>query len=163
MLEIVGSATDPMQIAQEFASQIQILEPPQAIAIGGLAGARALARVRGAGALSQLDATWIAYDGNMYQVSVLCSQARYAAEQSRLRAIGRSFAPLGARDHSLIEEQRLRAVRARGGESLEQLLDRTGAAWEPEEAAVANAIASGDPLRKGQLVKVARREPYRRP
>ena len=159
VLEIVGSG-DPMQAAQEFAERTQVLEAPAAISVGGLRAARALARVRGA--LSELDATWIAYDGNLYQVSVLCTQARYAAERDRLRAIGGGFARLSARDRSLIQEERLRTVRARDGESLEQLLDRSGAAWDPDEAAVANAIESGDPLRNGQLVKVSRREPYTR-
>ena len=93
---------------------------------------------------------------------MLCTSARYAAEHTGLRAIGGSFARLSARDRALIEEDRLRTVRARGGESLEQLLDRSGAAWEPDEAAVANAIESGDPLRDGQLVKVSRRERYTR-
>ena len=96
----------------------------------------------------------------MYQLSVLSSAARYASGRAELRAIGESFAPLGARERSLITERRLRIVRARSGESLERLLERAAGAWKPDETAVANAIALRDPLREDQLVKVPKVEPY---
>jgi predicted Zn-dependent protease len=162
VLEMVAGGNDPMEVAREFASQTQVSEGPAPIAIGALAGARALARVRAGGDLSELDLTWVAHRGNVYQVSVLSSAARYASGRAELRAIGESFAPLGARERSLITERRLRIVRAHSGESLERLVERAAGAWKPDETAVANAIEPGDSLRDGQLVKVARREPYTR-
>jgi len=53
-------------------------------------------------------------------------------------------------------------IAALDGETLAQLFDRADAtAWDPDMAAVANGVVASAPLPRGQLVKVARSEPYR--
>ena len=72
----------------------------------------------------------------------------------------RSFRALRADERAAIQESRLRVHRARDGESLEALAERTGSTWEPAQIAVANALEDGARLREGQLVKVAVPQPY---
>ena len=64
------------------------------------------------------------------------------------------------RERAGIRETRLRSSTARGGETLSALLARTGSAWKPRLAAVANGIDAGALLRAGRLVKVAVPQPY---
>jgi len=74
--------------------------------------------------------------------------------------IAQSFRPLAAAEREGIQVTRLRVIRARGDETLTQLIRRTGSAWTPQEAAIANNLKSETRLKDGQLVKVALREPY---
>ena len=59
-----------------------------------------------------------------------------------------------------IDELRLRIVEAQPGETLATLSKRTQNDWDLNETAVANALFVEEPLAAGQLVKIARREPY---
>ena len=49
---------------------------------------------------------------------------------------------------------------ARSGETLRDVLQRTNSAWSPGRAAIANAMETETVLADGQLVKVAREQPY---
>jgi hypothetical protein len=78
-----------------------------------------------------------------------------------VRSFARGFRPLTAEERDQIDELRLRIVEAHEGETLEQISARTGNDWNLNETAVANALFIDQPLREGQLVKIARREVYR--
>ena len=69
--------------------------------------------------------------------------------------MARSFRGLTPQELHGIQEQRLRIVPARAGETLDQLLARTRSSWKMEEVAVANALPMNTRLKAGQLVKVA--------
>ena len=73
----------------------------------------------------------------------------------------RSFRPLSRELLAGIEENRLRIVEARPGESLPELSARTGNAWPLQHTAVMNDLFATDSLAGGQLVKVAIAQPYR--
>ncbi len=107
-----------------------------------------------------LDLTWIAYAGRVYRVIGIAPGARAEAFRGAWRETAASFRPLTASERRAMRETRLRPVRARRGETIGDLVGRTGSTWTAEEAAVANEIAPGDVLAAGRPVKVVVIEPY---
>src|SRR5207247_353572 len=83
-----------------------------------------------------------------------------SATRAAWRETAASFRPLTASERRAIRETRLRIARARHGETIGDVVRRTGSAWSAEEAAVANEVAPGDVLGGGRPVKVAMTEPY---
>ena len=75
----------------------------------------------------------------------------------------RCFRPLHPRERASIRETRLRIVPARGGETLAELSQRTGNAWNLQQTAVANGLFADARLEEGQLLKVAISQPYKAP
>ena len=71
-----------------------------------------------------------------------------------------SFHPLSKAERSQIHDTRLRVIAARRGETLAELVERSGGVWTPARTAVANALGPRGPLAGGELVKVPIREPY---
>ena len=71
-----------------------------------------------------------------------------------------TFHALSPIEKNSIQQQRLRIVPAKSQETLAALLKRTGSDWEEQACAVANNLQVGDTLKKGQLVKVVKSEPY---
>jgi predicted Zn-dependent protease len=67
-----------------------------------------------------------------------------------------------ASEHASMTITKLRIATAKDGETLQELLGRTGSTWSGEQAAVANALQTNSRLHAAQLVKIARREPYGR-
>ncbi|MGD8501760.1 MAG: M48 family metalloprotease [Phycisphaerales bacterium] len=102
---------------------------------------------------------WVAYRGLIYQFIGL------AAESYRptLRDAALSFKPLTSSERASIKETRLRIVSARANETLDQLNKRTRNVWDVKTTSVMNGIKPGQPLQKGQLVKIAVLQPYRGP
>jgi predicted Zn-dependent protease len=72
----------------------------------------------------------------------------------------RSFRPLTAAQRDSIEVTRLSLVEARSGEDLAALGRRTGNAWDPSRTAVLNGVFANHRFEGGELVKIARAEPY---
>jgi len=81
-------------------------------------------------------------------------QSKGALRQSAL-----SLRQLNPEQRAKVRVLRLRLEIAREGESLEQFSRRTGSDFKPEMLAVLNNLDS-KPLAQGQLLKIARREPY---
>ena len=72
----------------------------------------------------------------------------------------RSFRPLTEEQRNSIEVTRLALVEARAGEDLVALGNRTDNAWDPSRTAVLNGIFANHRFEAGDLVKIARVEPY---
>jgi predicted Zn-dependent protease len=72
----------------------------------------------------------------------------------------RSFRPLTMEQRKSIEVTRIALVEARSGEDLVALGRRTDNAWEPARTAVLNGIFPNHRFEGGELVKIARVEPY---
>lgn len=71
-----------------------------------------------------------------------------------------SFKPLTQEERKSITSRRLRIVEARQGETLVQLSERTGNAWEPAFTALANNVEEDEILQEGQLIKIIKEEAY---
>jgi predicted Zn-dependent protease len=108
-----------------------------------------------------LDLTWIAHQGRVYQITGVTQRSDYLKFQSTFADVARSFRPLQAKERDSLQVVRLRVVPAHDGESPDQIASRTGSEWDGKAVAVANGLDSTSKLQKGQLIKVAIREPYR--
>lgn len=123
-------------------------------------GFRALVAVPSRRGPMAVDLTWIPYDGRIYRLTGLASGSSYRPYQGAFALVARSLRSLSPQDLRGIQEQRLRIVAARAGETLDQLVARTRSSWKPLEVAVANALAPDVRLQAGQLLKVSISEPY---
>lgn len=162
LLELQGEGDDPQKAAQEYAEEVRgRLSDAVPVHIGTLAGfrARATAVETPFGAVNG-EITWIAHGGHVYRLTTGTETGRLASAGAALRTFARSFRPLEPADRARITELRLRVALARPGESLAQLGTRTRNEWDPLYTAVANAMQVDRPLRDGERIKVAVREPY---
>jgi predicted Zn-dependent protease len=161
LLELAGPGDDPRAMAVEYAEEAGImLTDATPIRIGDLRAFRARAQIRAGGGPVDSLITWIAYDGLVYQLAAGTPGGGLPKYDGILRSFARGFRPLRDEDREQIDELRVRIVEARAGETLEQLSERTGNAWDLNEIAVANALFVGQALEEGRLVKIARREAY---
>lgn len=162
VLELAGPGDDPRARAVEYAEQMGItLLDGAPIRLGSLKAFRARAVVRSPNGPVDSLITWVAYDGLVFQLSAGTLGGGLPKYDGIVRSFARGFRPLSAEERDQIDELRLRIVEAHEGETLEQISARTGNDWNLNETAVANALFIDQPLREGQLVKIARREVYR--
>ena len=99
---------------------------------------------------------WIAYRELIYRFVGLAPESY----RETLRAAALSFRPMTEKEKASITETRLRVVSAHPGETLENLSNRTGNQWDGKTTSVMNGLKGDQPLKKGQLVKIAVRQPY---
>ena len=102
---------------------------------------------------------WVAYRKMVYRFIGLAPE-RY---RESLRAAALSFRPMNKKERTSIKERRLRVITARTNESLSHLSQRTGNVWPPKATAVVNGIDEDQPLKKGQLIKIAVSQAYKGP
>jgi predicted Zn-dependent protease len=164
-LEVVAKGGDPLIGAKivEKASRAPVLQTTERLTISGLPAART--RLRGRTETREVTAllVWIAYKGRIYQIVGVTPLERAEAFAPVFESTMRSFRPLTQQERGSIREDRLRLVEAREGENVSALAARSGTRWSAAMVAVANGLAPDDRLRRGQLVKVARSEPYTAP
>ncbi len=130
------------------------------LVIAGLPAIHAAAVIDSRRGPLALDLTWIAYAGAVYRVIGIAPAGKAETFRTAWRQTAASFRPLTASERRAIRETRVRLVGARSGETIGDIVRRTGSAWNAEEAAVANEVASGDVLAAGRLAKIAMTEPY---
>ena len=99
---------------------------------------------------------YIAYRQLIYQFAGIAPE-RYRAA---IRETALSFRSLTANELASIRETHLRVVSARARETLAQLSKRTGNKWDPKASAVINGVKVDQPLKGGQLIKIAVEQPY---
>jgi len=156
VLELSGKGDDPMQAAKEFGSKNRLSEPPAALTIHGLLAAEAELKTGG----NAIHLTWIASGGMIYRIAGIGKREGWAGFRPLFRETAASFHVPSRAELDEVTELRLELARARQGESLEALMKRTGCELEVAQIAVANGLQVDEPLKKGQLVKIAKRFPY---
>ena len=116
--------------------------------------------LRARGSASGLDVIihWVEFQGSIYRLSGASLSRRH---EGIILNFARSFRPLPPELLGTISETRLRIARAQPGETLAQLSQRTGHAWDLQTTSVMNGVFPEEPLEEGQAVKIAVREPYR--
>ena len=77
-----------------------------------------------------------------------------------LRQTAQSLRPITAQESTSITGIRLRLAKAREGETLQQLSERTGNRWNLDYTAMANGLTANQRLVEGQLIKIAKEERY---
>ena len=165
LLKIVGKGDDPLEVVKALEKQLKVrlLENATSSRIGDLPAVSNALVVRTSEGTMGVNLTWIAYRGLVYQITGVSPIAQFDDYQKVFLVTARSFRPLSTAERAEIQEMRLRGVRAREGETLEQLIERSDGAWTPAETAVANAIGQDARFQGGQLIKVPIRQPYSRP
>ena len=158
VLQIAAEGDDVLGVAREFAqgdgAGFGLL--PKEVKLGRMPMARAYGRSGGA----TLDVSWIAYGGHVYQVTGVCKNGDYDAYQTPFIDVALSLRSLTPEERASITEDRLRIIRARKGEALAGLIDRTKSRWSTDQAAVANALEADASLGDGQRIKVPIVERY---
>jgi predicted Zn-dependent protease len=159
LLRVLATGEDPMQEAVRLQEQtnVDIVTQTHRTTVGTFPAAQLHLQVDGR---AQLEVTWIAYRGLIYQFVSLARTTRFEAYKPVFEAVIQSFRALTEAERTGMTELRLRIVKARAGETIEALAIRTESAWTAEDIAVANAVAMTDALTEGQLMKIARAEPY---
>jgi len=162
LVQLVGEGDDPLQFARqvEEKAKVELLENAESTLINGLRAVRTATVVRGSEGKMGLDLTWIAHRRLVYQITAVSPLNQFDRYRKLFAESAGSFRPLSEAERAGIKEARLRIVRARDGERLEELIGRNNGLWTPAEAAVANAIQSNTGLHEGQLIKVPVPQPY---
>ena len=159
VLRAVAQGTDPMDGARalEKESKSPVVDKTTSTRVGNLPAARTQLDVD---SKVTLDLTWVAHEGMIYQIAGLAPKKRFDSVHSLFRTTAQSFRPLTLQERNGILEKRIRLVKARGGETLRSLVNRSNSVWKVEQVAVANGLAASEGLKDGQLIKVVMLEPY---
>ncbi len=163
LLQLAAEGDDPMIVPRELDKKVEgnLLEKVERFKVGNLPAARLRLETRTKQGPTVVELTWIAYRGMVYQIVGASPKDKYEGYHPLFDSVVKSFRPLTASERASIQITKLRVAPARDGETLEQLVSRTGSAYTVEEIAVANGIEATGTLKEGQLVKIAKKEPYR--
>jgi predicted Zn-dependent protease len=136
------------------------VEASQAIVLGEREAWRLQLTVSSRGGLLDAYVAFIPYREATWRITGV-SPVRMSREfRGRILNTMRSFRPLTPEQRDTIRATRLRLVEARAGESLLELNRRTSNVWDSSQAAVGNGLIRDHRFEGGELVKVARSEPY---
>ena len=89
--------------------------------------------------------------------------ASYESDYGLLKKSAQSLRVITNDEKESIEIPVLRFIAANEGETIEAFNERSGNTWDMQLTAVMNNIPIDKPLKKGQLVKIARKEKYMEP
>lgn len=157
ILQLQGQGNDPVAAAQSFLKEESLgNKTVTTLTINELPASQVIINNRG----QQAMITWIAFDDQIFRLMGVRKSAKASYQQALSKSIA-SFHPLSHKEINSIHQQRLRIVPAKSGESLAALIKRAGSDWEEQACAVANNLQVGEILKKGQLVKVVKSEPYK--
>jgi predicted Zn-dependent protease len=162
LLELDGEGDDPEAAAHTFAQREgAVWSESQSLDFSGMEAFRARGNIPTPIGKREAEVVWIAHEGNIYRLTGFAYRGNFNSYVGVFRNFPRGFRVLDDADRADIDEVRLRVVRAREGETLEELSQRTGNDWEVNKTAVANRLRRGELLEAGQSVKIAVRVPYR--
>lgn len=163
LLQLAGEGDDPVAVVRQIEKQqrTKILGKALQMRINGLPAVQFSGKAKTREGVMGVLFTWIGHQGNVYQITGLSPDKSFAAYQGVFVETVNSFRALSREDRSKIKETRLRIVKARDGETLEELERRVNSEWLPVKIAVANGLPEKGRLKGGQLIKVAILQPYR--
>jgi predicted Zn-dependent protease len=151
-----GGRGNPRDAARSFFEQNRLSAIDSgSLEVGGFPAYRAVAEVQNQQGTIVAEFTWVAHPEQLFRFTATAPAQRYRDVASRLRSTVRSFHRPSSRERSLVRGKRLAIVRARGGESLRQLSERSNNAWTLEETALANNLVADDRLEGGFPIKIA--------
>ena len=113
---------------------------------------------RGAGTVSMY---WIPIGDKMFRLTCLMATQLRSQYIPECRRTARSLRRMKKSEVRRLESTTLQIERARAGEYLEDFNARVGNVWSVEQTATANGLELPYELTEGQLLKYARKEPYR--
>ena len=105
---------------------------------------------------SEMHFVWAAHEGRIYQLIGLGTPE----DVQVIRTSALTLREATPAELSAVTVRRLRLAAAQPGESLEALSGRVGNVWSADLAALVNDLPRQAPLVGGQLLKIAKSEPY---
>jgi predicted Zn-dependent protease len=153
---LVGDAADAQKEALATLAVIDLkggLKPAEArrVEVNGHPGYYALFSEKRA----NLHLLWLGMGGKVFRMAAAGEEKwREAMRQAVF-----SLRPLNPEERAQVRILRMRVESARAGESLDALSKRAGNAFDPVLTSMLNDL-DGKPLQAGQLIKIARWEPY---
>jgi len=167
-LELAGDGGDPEAVAHTYLNKRlpemnATLERGASITISGRPAYEARASVPTPAGMLLAQLTFVPLGGRIYLLSAVAPAPAFGGYRGRAAATLRSLRPLKEEERSGIRVMRLWSIRAEEGESLEEISRRARNELDLQRTAVMNGLFTETRLRKGQLLKVARTEPYRSP
>jgi len=162
-LQVIEKGDDPVAAVKRIEKQqnTKILEKASQTQINGMPAVQLNAKVETAEGEMGVILIWVSHKGLVYQMTAMSLIESFGSYQENFLKTIHSFRHLSEEDLPKNLEARLRIVKARNGETLEELEKRSDSVWSPAKIAVANGLSEKDQLREGQLVKVAILEPYK--
>ena len=112
------------------------------------------------GDIQQMELTWIAYDGLIYQIMAVAMVERFKAVEGTMRRSAHSFRPLSREERSQVRITQLQVLEGDGGESIVEFAERVGTPWSTEAIAVVNRKPIGETLKTGELMKIGIERSY---
>jgi len=164
-LEAGYPTADPKAAAEEFIAERKKEErfsvgESRPVKIGGLDAWRL--QLTGSSGMVAVKATmvFIPYSDSTWRITGLSPSVVAEKYRGRILNTMRSFRPLTEEQRKSIQATRLRIATAQPGEGVSELTRRTGSAWDFSQVSLANGLISGHRFEGGELVKIARTEPY---
>lgn len=164
LLELAGDGNDPAAplVALDERAGTNLSRSVQRVTVNGYPAARILGQTTVRGEPLIVEATWVALGGRIFGIVGAAEPSRFDRYAATFRAaVDTVHAPTSA-ERARVRETRIRIVRARGGETVADVVARTGSVWKADMAAVANGLEPDARLPEGRAIKVALSEPYRR-
>ncbi|NOQ14471.1 MAG: M48 family metalloprotease [Methyloprofundus sp.] len=150
ILQLQGEGTDSANAAQAFLNEANLgKQTVKKLTIAGLPASQITLDSRG----QKANITFIPFKGDIYRLIGISKNSKTHYQQLLTKSIS-TFHPLSPLEMARIQQQRLRIVSAKNGESVTALLKRVGSVWDEESCAVANSLPVDIPLKEGQLIKV---------
>lgn len=161
-LALAAKSDDPMEGARQLAAKAGkgLLDSTETTKIGDLPAARAQARTRGPRGDIGIDITWIAYKGNVFQITGVTSLTQFTAFGRPFEQTRESFRGLRPDERAAVRENRLQLTEGKAGETPEAIASRTNTTWSAAMLAVANGLPANAPLDAARTLKVSLSEKY---
>jgi predicted Zn-dependent protease len=152
---------EPREVAEAFAEKTKEefhveVKQSRPIKIGELDAWR----MRLEGGRMVANVTFIPYRGVTWRITGFSRSDVAKRYLPQFLNTARSFRPLTEEQRRSIEMTRLSLVEARAGEDLVALSSRTDNSWDTSRTAVLNGVFANHRYEGGELVKIARVEPY---
>lgn len=161
LFQLVANGDDPLEPAKVVAKELGFgVGNIERLRIAGLTAARTETLARTSQGKVAVQFTWVAHRGLVYQVSGLTAPSRIDQYRPIFTQVSGSFRPMSQAELASIEEVRLRLKEARNGETVADVVRRTGARWTADETAVANDLEKGTRFNEAALVKVPLAQAY---
>jgi predicted Zn-dependent protease len=155
-LQISAEGGDPVEGARQDGLDEREVSKITRRTISGLPAGQLIAQDREV----RMHLTWIAYQNHVFRVAGISPPRAFETYRESFARAASSFRPLRRDERDRVTEVRLRPRAARAGESLADLITRTGGVWKVEQTAVANGIAVDAKPAEGFAVKVPIRQRY---
>ncbi len=158
---VAGKASDPEDQALIFISEIEEefgVKPFESrrVNIGTWPGYLVTFTDETGRAPMHIHFLWVMMEKLNYQLIGVGSQKYFES----MKETALSLRPMTIKERNVITATRLRIATANAGETLENLSRRTGNQWTLPYTAMTNSIDEDVRLEAGQLIKIARQEPY---